>query len=276
MMISASTRVCGSIGHWPGSKQSTSPVMHNAAFAELGADFRWFVFQPADIGSAMAAVRALNFAGVSITTPFKEQVVACLDQLDPVAAEIGAVNLVRNDAGRLVGYNSDWIGAAGALREHGALGGKRVAVLGSGGAARAVVYGLVREGSDVRVFSRSPERGRELAGSLGAGYGGSLADVASARPEVLVNATSIGSDLQSDVPVPDPVFETAAIVMDIIVRPGRSRFLARAAAAGAETIGGVRMIVLQGAFAFELLTGLTAPVQTMQDAVVRALGEAAG
>jgi shikimate dehydrogenase len=275
MTISASTRVCGSIGQWPDGKQSTSPVMHNAAFAQTGADFRWLVFEPADIGAAMAAVRALSFAGVSITKPFKEQVIPFLDRLDPVAAEIGAVNLVHNDAGRLVGYNCDWIGAAGALGERCALAGKRVAVLGSGGAARAVVYGLVRKGSDVRVFSRSAERGRALAGSLGASYGGQLADVSGTRPEILVNATSIGTDLTSDVPVPDSVFETASTVMDIIVRPGQARFLARAHAAGAEVIDGVRMIVLQGAFAFELITGLTAPVQTMQDAVIGALAETA-
>jgi shikimate dehydrogenase len=271
-MITATTRLCGSFGHWPAGRQTTSAIMQNAAFDELGIDMRWFVFQPADIGAAMAAIRTLNFAGVSVTKPFKEEIIAHLDAFDPVAASIGAVNLVRNEGGRLTGYNCDWIGAAGALAEQCALPGQRVAVLGSGGAARAVVYGLVQAGCDVQVFSRSEAKGSALADSLGARYGGQLGAAPAAAPGVLVNATSIGNDLQSDVPVPDDVFATARIVMDVVTRPGRSALLERASAAGAQTIGGVRMLVLQGAFAFEQLTGRKAPVATMQQAVERALG----
>ena len=105
------------------------------------------------------------------------------------------------------------------------------------------------------MFSRSEPKGRALADGLGASYGGQLGDVAAAAPGILVNATSIGNDLRSDVPVPDAVFATARIVMDVVTRPGPSALLDRAASAGAQTIGGVRMLVLQGAFAFEQLTG---------------------
>lgn len=271
MIITASTRLCGSLGHWSPNRPTTSPIMHNAAFEELGIDFRWFAFEPSDIAEALAAIRTLNFAGVSVTKPFKEQAIAHLDRLDPTAAKIGAINIVHNADGCLVGYNSDCIGAVEALRERASLAGKRVAVLGSGGAARAVVFGLVDSGCDVRVFSRTAAKGRDLAVSLGAVYGGQLPDVALAEPDILVNATSIGNDLASDVPVPDAVFESASTVMDIIVRPGRSSLLTRAAAAGADAIDGVRMIVLQGAFTFELFTGSKAPVQTMQAAVENAL-----
>jgi shikimate dehydrogenase len=271
MIISAATRVGGSIGHWSPSRRTTSPVMLNAAFDELGADLRWFAFEPADIGEAIAAVRTLNLVGVTVTKPFKEQVMTFVDSLDPTAAEIGAVNLVRNNGGHLTGYNSDWIGAAEALKEKSQLDGKRVAVLGSGGAARAVVFGLVRSNCDVHVFARSEAKGQTLASHLGAAYGGQIPDAASVRPQILVNATSIGNDLTSDVPVPDSVFGTARVVMDIIARPGRSQLLDRAAAAGAEAIGGVRMLVLQAAFNVEVLTGAKAPVQTMQDAVERAM-----
>lgn len=276
MIITASTRLCGSLGHWPPGRQTTSAIMQNAAFDELGIDMRWFVFQPADIGSAMTAIRTLNFAGVGVTKPFKEQIIGHLDEMDPTAATIGAVNLVHNADGRLVGYNCDWIGAAGALAEKAALRGMRVAVLGSGGAARAVVYGLMRSDAEVHVFSRSEPKGQTLAGSLGARYGGQLSDVPAVRPEILVNATSIGNDLRSDVPVPDDVFKSAGIVMDVVVRAGNSALLDRAAAAGAQAIGGVRMLVLQGVFAFELLTGRKAPAVTMQRAVERALAASAG
>jgi shikimate dehydrogenase len=272
MIITASTRLCGSLGHWPPNRQTTSAIMQNAAFEEVGVDMRWFVFQPDDIGAAMAAIRTLNFAGLSVTKPFKEQVIAHLDALDPTAAAIGAVNLVHNAGGRLTGYNCDWIGAVGALAEKCSPDGKRVAVLGSGGAARAVVYGLVRGNCDVHVFSRSEPKGRAVAADLGASYRGGLSEVPAVRPDILVNATSIGNDLQSDVPVPDSVFDSAGVVMDVVNRAGRSALLERAAAAGAQTIGGVRMLVLQGVFAFELLTGCKAPVATMQRAVERALG----
>jgi shikimate dehydrogenase len=274
MIISATTRVGGSIGRWSGKRRTTSPIMLNAAFEDLGVDLRWFAFEPDDLGQAMAAVRALNFVGVAVTKPFKEQVASFVDALDPIAARIGAVNLVHNAEGHLTGYNSDWIGAAGALREKCSLEGTTVAVLGSGGAARAVVFGLVRSNCDVHVFARSQARGRALASDLGAAYGGQVPDAASVRPQILVNATSIGNDLGSDVPVPDSVFTTARVVMDIIARPGRSHLLERAAATGAEAIGGVRMLVLQAAFAVELLTGAKAPVQTMQDAVERAMAHA--
>jgi len=275
MPITATTRLCGSLGHWPPSRQTTSVIMQNAAFDAVGIDMRWFVFQPAEIGAAMAAIRTLNFAGVSVTKPFKQQIIEHLDDLDPTAAAIGAVNLVHNADGRLTGYNCDWIGAAGALAEQCSLEGKRVAVLGSGGAARAVVYGLVRSDCDVYVFSRTEASGRKLAADLGAAYSGQLRDVTAVRPDVLVNATSIGNDMQADVPVPDAVFETATIVMDVVTRPGRSALLERAAVAGAQAIGGVRMLVLQGAFAFELLTGHKAPVDTMQRAVEHALAASA-
>jgi shikimate dehydrogenase len=274
MIISATTRVGGSIGHWSGNRRTTSPIMYNAAFDELGIDLRWFAFEPDDLGQAMAAVRALNFAGVTVTRPFKEQVASFVDTLDPTAARIGAVNVVHNSEGHLTGYNSDWIGTAEALREKCSLDGKAVAVLGSGGAARAVVFGLVRSNCDVHVFARSQAKARALASDLGAAYGGQIPDAESVRPQILVNATSIGNDLGSDVPVPDSVFTTARVVMDIIARPGRSQLLDRAAAAGAEAIGGVRMLVLQAAFTVELLTGAKAPLQTMQDAVERAMANA--
>jgi shikimate dehydrogenase len=265
--ITAATRVGCSLGHWSPDRRTTSPVMLNAAFDAVGADIRWFAFEPPDIGAAMAAVRTLGLAAATVTRPFKEQILGHLDRVDPVAARIGAVNLVHNDGGRLVGYNCDWLGAARAVQEKVSLGGTRAAVLGSGGAARAVVYGLASAGCEVHVFARDAAKGGRLAAGLGASYGGQLADAGGPAPQILVNATSIGNDLRSDVPVPDSVFRSARTVMDVIARPGDSEFLARAAAAGAQTIGGVRMLVLQAAFTVELLTGEPAPVDVMQAAV---------
>lgn len=270
MQINAMTKVCASLAK--PNKHTTAPIMHNAGFGELGINFLYLAFEPADIGEAMAAVRTFNFVGVSVSKPYKESVIAHIDELDPTARDIGAVNVVQNIEGKLVGYNSDWIGAVGALKERCSLEGKRAAVLGSGGAARAVVFGLLHAGCEVHVFSRRDEPGRRLADDMGAVYGGGLSSVEVVQPDILVNATSVGRGADDgDLPVPDSVFESAKTVMDIVVRRDNSRFLDRAAAAGAATIGGVRMLVLQGVFAFELFTGQKAPVETMQRAVVDAL-----
>lgn len=270
MQISATTRVCGTLAN--PNRRTTAPIMHNAGFDELGIDFRYLAFEPDDIGKAMAAIRVLKFVGVSVSKPYKQAVIPHLDELDDTARTIGAVNIVHNVDGNLKGYNSDWIGAVDALKEVCSLNGVRVAVLGAGGAARAVVYGLKRNECEVNIYSRSAEKGVALAESLGATFSGPIEEVAKTRPDVLVNATSIGSGTDDDVPVPDSVFETARTVMDIPVRLKKSVFLARAAKNGSSTISGVRMLVLQGAFTFQLFTGATPPVDVMQLAVERALG----
>jgi shikimate dehydrogenase len=271
MMIDGATRVCATFGN--PNKRSTAPIMHNAAFDALGVNYRYLAFEPDDIGQAIDAVRALKFVGVSVSKPFKQTVLAHVDELDRTAAKIGAVNCVHNVNGKLIGYNSDWIGAVDALKEKCPVEGRRVAVLGSGGAARAIVYGLLENKCSVFIFARNDSKGRELADNIGASFGGFFGDVPGVAPEILVNATSVGMapDTRADLPVPESAFATARTVMDIVVRPDKSRLLERAERAGCTTIGGVRMLVLQGAFTFQLFTGLKAPTEAMQDAVERAL-----
>jgi shikimate dehydrogenase len=268
-MITASTRIRGSFAI--PNRSTPVPVMHNAGFNALGVDFRYFAFEPRDIGAAMNSVRSLDFAGATVSKPYKQTVIPYLDEIDPVAAAIGAVNVVHNQDGRLVGYNSDWIGAVAAVKEHGDLRDARVGVLGAGGAARAIAYGLVKSGANVAIFNRSSATGTALSDDLGVTYGGSLGDVGTAACDVIINATSFGHGNDDDVPVPAAAFSATRVVMDIVVRPTISPFLARASRSGATIIDGVRMHVLQGAFAFEKFTGLPAPVDVMQNAVVEAL-----
>jgi shikimate dehydrogenase len=264
-MITATTRLCSSFAN-PNNKTPV-PVMHNAGFEAAGVDLRYFAFEPADIASAMTAVRTLNFAGATISKPFKQDVMNTLDGIDEVAAKIGAVNVVHNDNGRLIGYNSDWVGALDALEEHGDVRGSHVAVLGAGGAARAVVYGLIERGASVSIYNRSADSAAAVAEELGARYAGALDQAGAARHDILINTTSFGHGNQDDVPVPDTALHDGQIVMDIVIRPDASPFLRRAADAGAHTIDGIRMLVLQGVFAFEKFTGVKAPVEVMQRAV---------
>lgn len=185
MKIIATTRLCASLAN--PNKATKAPIMHNAGFDAVGANLRYVAFEPEDIGAAIRAIRDLDFAGVTVSQPFKQDVMAHLDEIDDIAQHIGAVNVVHNRGGRLIGYNSDWLGATGALEETTSLTGKTAAVLGAGGAARAVAFGLRKKGARVTVFNRSVDRGRALAKSLQVLWGGSFAQIAPNRFDVIVN-----------------------------------------------------------------------------------------
>ena len=123
MQINAETLLCATLAN--PNRKTTAPIMHNAGFDEVGVNMRYVAFEPKDIGNAMDAIRTLEFVGVSISKPYKEDVMQYLDDIDETARAIGAVNVVQNQGGKLVGYNSDWIGAVGALEEKIDLGGKK-------------------------------------------------------------------------------------------------------------------------------------------------------
>lgn len=266
MNIDAKTLICATLAN--PNRTTKAPIMYNAAFKELGLNYAYVAFEPDDIGQAMHAVRAFKMPGVSVSTPYKQAVMEFLDEIDPTAKKIGAVNAVKNNNGRLIGYNCDWMGAVGALEEVCSLKNKKVALLGAGGAARAVAFGLIKKGAKVTLFNRTEERGRKLAADLGANFGGDLKEVTKFAPEILVNATSIDSKSKGFVQVEESVFSTVKIVMDIVTH--RTPLLESADKHGCTTVEGIRMLVLQGAFTFELLTGKKAPVDVMFNAVVSA------
>jgi shikimate dehydrogenase len=268
--IDAKTLVCATLAR--PNRRTSAPIMHNAAFDHLGLNYCYVAFEPADIGKAMDAVRALELVGVSVSRPYKEKVIQYLDQVDSLAARIGAVNCVHNDSGSLIGYNSDWVGARDALKEVTDLRrGQRIAILGAGGAARAVAFGLVEEGCDVALFNRTTDKGAAVAQEVGAQFGGRLEAVGHWGPDVIVNATSLGHGPREDVPVPEEALQSLEALMDIVVRADVSPLRARAEAHGIKTIGGSRMLVLQGAFTFKVFTGHDAPIEVMQAAVDRTL-----
>lgn len=242
--------------------------MHNAGFDAVGANLRYVAFQPEDIGKAIDAIKTLKFAGVSVSKPFKQDVIQYLDDIDEVAERIGAVNVVHNVDGRLKGYNSDWIGAIGALEELTTLNKKTVAVLGAGGAARAVAFGLLERGAHVKIFNRSIDAGSTLAKDLGAEWCGLPEDFSVGCCEIIVNATPVGRQDPFQSLLNAPLLRDISVVMDINVQKEKSRLRLDAEKYGAKTIGGVRMLVLQGVFAFELFSGMKAPVDVMQSAVL--------
>jgi shikimate dehydrogenase len=245
--------------------------MFNAAFAARGLPARYEMREPADAAAAVALLRGGEFDGASVTLPFKTAILPLLDDISDDARHIGAVNTVTVDGGRLCGANTDWLGVTACLLEHVALAGTRVAVLGAGGAARAVVHGLRQQGGIPVVICRDPQQGRQLAQHFGCPVC-AFADLATVEAQGLVNATPVGMAPHADAsPVPASALARFAWVMDTVYTPRRTRLLVDAEAAGCRTIPGLGMLVHQAAAQFALWTGREAPVVMMAAVVAGAL-----
>lgn len=251
-------------------RHSRSPAIHNAAFASRGLDWVFVAF-PVAAGhgaDAVAAMRTLRIAGLSVTMPHKSAVAAACDDLSPTAAALGAVNTVVHRDGRIRGEATDGDGLVAALGDHGiALAGTQVLVLGAGGAARAIVEALGRAGARVTVAARRPEaaaRAASLApGADPAGFTALEDRVAAA--DVVVNATPIG--MRGEPPPFDPAVLTARqFVYDAVYHPSPTPLIEAARARGVPCADGLGMLVHQAALAFTLWTGEPAPLDVMFEA----------
>ncbi len=268
MFINGKTKMYGIIGN--PVTHSLSPVMHNAALVASEINAVYLPFPVQDIETAVTSILGFNIQGVSVTIPYKESVMAFLDEIYPVAMQIGAVNTLVNRDGKLIGYNTDWRGAMLALDEKVDLPGREVILLGAGGSARAIGFGLLERGAKVILCSRTESRGRALADALGCPWH-ALAKVESLTGNVLINATSVGMQPHSDKsPVPSEILSRFQVVMDIVYAPLRTRLLQEADDAGCIIINGLEMLLYQGVSQFELWTQKTAPVSVMR----KALGDA--
>jgi shikimate dehydrogenase len=260
--ISAETALCGIVLHPAG--HTRSPAMHNAAFAAAGVDAAYLAFDvhPDRLGDALAGARALGVRQLAVSLPHKQAVLAYLDEVDDCARAIGAVNTVTLRDGRLVGTNTDWLGAVRALERERDLAHAAAVVLGAGGTARALIFGLTERGARVTVLNRTPERAEALAAELGADHAGPLDELSETPHDVLVNTTSVG--LRSDdSPVPAEALRSDALVMDVVYDPEETRLLRDARAGGARTIAGKWMLVYQAAEQFRQWTGRDAPLDVM-------------
>ncbi|MFH7319651.1 shikimate dehydrogenase [Desulfurivibrio sp. D14AmB] len=269
MQINGHTELYGIIGN--PVRHSLSPLMHNAAFAALGLNKVYLPFPAADAAAAVAAIRALEIAGVSVTIPHKQAVIPLLDGVDPVAVRIGAVNTIVRQGGELLGFNTDWLGANRALSRELDLAGARVLLLGAGGSARAIGFGLQEAGARVTLASRTPENGRELAQHLNCPWL-PLAQAGQHQADALVNATSVGMAPQAaNSPLPAAALANFPVVMDIVYAPLETRLLREARAAGCRGIDGLQMLLHQGAAQFELWTGEPAPLEVMRQSLLAGL-----
>jgi shikimate dehydrogenase len=278
--ITGTTTLVGLIG-WP-VEHSLSPIMHNAAFAALGCDFAYVPLpvQPHHVKEALKGLAALNFVGSNVTIPHKQAVMRYMDELSEAARFTGAVNTIHLQDGKFLGYNTDAIGFIDSLKEANYdPQGMRVAVLGAGGAARAVVYALARSGADsVVVLNRTAERAAFLVDDLSEAFPDStlcfeaLTDQALAtlnsNVDLVVNTTSVGMYPHIEAsPWPAEVSIPAGVVFnDLVYNPLETVFLSQARQAGAAAVDGLGMLVNQAAFGFEKWTGQPAPLAVMRQA----------
>jgi len=273
--IRGKTKVVGLFGY--PVEHSLSPVMHNAAFAGLGLDYCYvtFLVKPEFLGKAVEAIRALDLKGVNVTIPHKEKVISFLDAVSEEASFIGAVNTIRNDNGRLTGFNTDGRGFMKSLVEAGIdISGKKVLVVGAGGASRAIGYYLCMTASVVCLYDAVDEKAEQLARHLSCLKGNvSVVDSSTFRRsqffseiDVIINATPLG--LKNDDPVPfDPsLLNNLHTVCDLIYK--ETPILRSASERGCRTLGGLGMLLWQGIFAFELWTGRTPSVDVMRNALL--------
>ncbi len=256
--------LCGSI---MGTPFTFNVKVHNAAYRALGLDYTFVCFGVEDVPGAIAAVRALGIRGLNVSMPHKQAVIPHLDALDATARDIGAVNTINHVDGRLTGYNTDCIGAVRALEEITALPGRRIALLGAGGAARAIAYGVRNAGATLTVFNRSAERGQALARDFGLAFGGTLDAFDPAGFDGVINATAAGFRA----PEVNPIAGRLAphlFVMDVAFIPVDSRLVRDARALGCRAIDGTRMLLHQFCGQIELYTGHPAPLEAMSAALL--------
>jgi len=273
--ITGQSKICGVIGDPIG--HTISPAMHNAAFKALNLDYVYVPFRVSkeDLPRAVDGLRAFNIRGVNITIPHKVNIIPLLDEIDEFAQKIGSVNVVVNDSGRLVGYNTDAHGFLYALLDQGIEPeGQKVIVLGAGGASRSICFALAERGAILTIVNRTPGNAARFAAEMAEMTGQSIqvlslnkANLAGAleNSNILINTTSVGMYPHADSTlVEHDILKPHLTVVDIVYNPFKTKLLIEAEKAGARTISGIDMLIWQGALAFEIWTGKQPPINIMR------------
>jgi 3-dehydroquinate dehydratase/shikimate dehydrogenase len=256
-----------------------SPHMHNAAFNARRLDAVYIPFETADVAAfvrrmARPRTRELewNLRGFSVTAPHKSAIISELDYVEPLAAEIGAVNTVVIEGENLRGYNTDAEAALKPLEGLIDLSGAHVAIIGAGGAARALLWGTRQRGARTTLFARNTARAVLTARAFDADTA-SIEDASFGGFDLIVNATPLGTrgEKETETPASSEQLRGARIAYDLVYNPSETRFLREARSAGCETIGGLQMLVAQAAEQFKLWTGVDAPVEVMRAAAEKAV-----
>ncbi|MBC7189318.1 shikimate dehydrogenase [Candidatus Aerophobetes bacterium] len=276
MQITAKTKLVGIFGY-PIS-HSLSPVIHNAAFKESGLDFVYVAFpvKPSFLSEAVKAIRALEIVGVNVTVPHKKEIIKFLDELSPEVEKIGAVNTVVNLGGKLKGYNTDFRGFLDSLKVRGvSLEGKRVLLVGAGGAALAVAFALLGEKIDTLfLINRTSDRLKEMVERLLEFFPEKRIKIVDyekrnslsfkGEVDILINATSLGMKEKDPPPISLDGFSSTLYVYDVVYNR-ETELLKEAKRRKMKYQDGLDMLIFQAAAAFEIWTGKKAPISTMKE-----------
>ena len=267
------TRLAGIVGH--PVAHSLSPAFQGAAFAACGLDVRYELWdtEAKALGGRLASLRDPEYLGANVTIPHKEAVIALLDELGGQSARVGAANTIVNRSGRLVGFNTDGPGFVAALRNEAGFepAGTSILLVGAGGAARGIAFALADAGAArIAISNRTPERASRLAEDV-SDVGATLVRAVPANGRLeeydcIVNCTSVGmhgGQAEAAVPCDLSTARASALAVDIVYVPEETAFLTAAKGRGMPTLGGLPMLIHQGALAFELWTGVSAPTDVM-------------
>ncbi len=268
-------------------EHSLSPVIQNAAFEALKLDCIFLAFKVAttDVENALHGMRGLGICGMNVTMPDKNAVINHLDEVDETAKFLGSVNTIKNESGRLMGFSTDGIGALNALRENGVkLSGKKLVLLGAGGASRAIAYAFAKEVEEIVILNRTPEKTAILSKQLELQFSKKVTSgpLTSDRlgkslknADILINATSVGMHPNSKLSLVDSeLLNQSLAVLDIVYDPLETKLAKEAKAKGARFISGLEMLIYQGAASFEIWTGMEAPVEVMRKVALNSLAGA--
>ena len=270
MEINGKTKIIGLFGY--PVEHSLSPHMHNSAFRELDFDIIYVAFKvsPEDLTDAIKAVKFLNLLGINITVPHKERAIPLLDSIDEEASFIGAINTIVNSEGVLKGYNTDGRGFLSSLSEEGiSIDGKRIMIIGTGGACRAISYYLSEKASELSLYDIDKSKAEKLIGDLE-----KIRDNVflldkiddAERPDIIINATPLGMKSNDPSPVNPDLITSDMVVCDLVYK--KTKLLYDAEKKGAKTLNGSGMLLWQGVLAFELWTGIIPPVDLMRKALL--------
>lgn len=285
LTINAKTQLIGLLG-WP-IAHSLSPQMHNAAAQDLGLNWVYVPLpvHPENVATAVTGLSALGFRGVNVTVPHKQAVMSHLDEITEGAQAIGAVNTIKvGTGGRLTGYNTDWSGfMADLVALDIDVNGRDCIVLGAGGSARAVAFGLARAGAQVQILARQLDQAIDLVADLvpfiddaalmGRPLNALKTVIASSETPLIVNTTPVGMLNSPDVSLwpHDLTFPKGAFVYDLVYNPPTTRFLQQAKAAGVPAQNGLALLLRQGAESFEIWTGQMPDLSVMEQAIAGAI-----
>ncbi len=262
MGINKETKICVSIAASPGNFGSQ---FHNLGYQLLGLNFVYLPLQvnEGQLKKALDALKTFNIVGCSVSMPHKIKSLAYLDELGSCAQKVGAVNTIKNDAGRLIGFNTDYTGARKAIEETGAIKNKEVTLIGAGGVAKAIAWAVTDLGGRLSVFNRTPDRLKKWPKDIPARIK-RWDELKKAQGHLLINATCVGMNDNEATAVPPSIIKNFSIIQDVVLDPVNTLLIRRARALKKKIILGTDMCFTQAAAQFKIYTGVDAPLEKIK------------